>query len=153
MAKAMRDQNDQMAKEKRDMDMKQRMDELNQAQHDVNYTLNHDFMTENPNTEKSMLADHRVKPYHFKGFNAEQTASVMHERSQQMKEQEMLKRTKEEEDKLWALQQEHLRRQQVLQDRENKRQQRAMAEGTRATHDQQRQEHNIKWKDPYGDRS
>ena len=85
------------------MDMKQRMDELNQAQHDVNYTLNHDFMTENPNTEKSMLADHRVKPYHFKGFNAEQTASVMHERSQQMKEQEMLKRTKEEEDKLWAL--------------------------------------------------
>ena len=82
MAKAMRDQNEQMAKEKRDMDRKQRMDEMHQAQHDVNYTNTHQFMTEDPATEKSMLGDHRVKPYHFKGFNNEQKGQVMHERSQ-----------------------------------------------------------------------
>ena len=75
------------------MDRKARMDEMNQAQHDVHYTLNNPFMTEDPRTEQSMLAPHRVKPYHFKGFNAEQTGQVMHERAQQMKEQEMLKRT------------------------------------------------------------
>ena len=51
-------------------------------------------MTENPKTEQSMLAPHRVKPYHFKGFSAEQTANVMHERALQVKEAEMLKKTK-----------------------------------------------------------
>ena len=49
---------------------------------EVNYTLNHDFMTENPQTEKSMLADHRVKPYHFKGLNAQQRGDILHERDQ-----------------------------------------------------------------------
>ena len=33
------------------------------------HTLKDDFMTENPATEVSMLAPHRVKPYHFKGMN------------------------------------------------------------------------------------
>jgi len=28
-------------------------------------------MTENPATEQSMLAPHRVKPYHFKGLSQE----------------------------------------------------------------------------------
>ena len=40
---------------------------------EVEYTNNTDFMTENPQTEVSMLAPHRVKPYHFKGFNDERT--------------------------------------------------------------------------------
>ena len=82
--------------------------------------MGHDFMTENPQTEQSMLAPHRVKPYHFKGFSQEQKDSVMHERGLQMKEAEMMKKTKQEEERLWAMQQEHLRRQQVLADRKNK---------------------------------
>ena len=36
---------------------------------EIEYTNNTDFMTENQATETSMLAPHRVKPYHFKGFN------------------------------------------------------------------------------------
>jgi len=48
-------------------------------------------MTEDPRTEQSMLAPHRVKPYHFKGFNAQQTAGVMNERQMQMREAEMTK--------------------------------------------------------------
>ena len=40
--------------------------------HELEFTSNHDFMTENPQTEVSMLAPHRVKPYHFKGLNQDQ---------------------------------------------------------------------------------
>jgi len=39
-------------------------------------------MTENPATEQSMLAAHRVKPYHFKGLNKEQQDAILHERAQ-----------------------------------------------------------------------
>lgn len=73
MEKAVKDANAQMAKEKRDRDNAQQAYELLQARTDVDNTDNHDFMTENPATEQSMLAPHRVKPYHFKGFNAQQT--------------------------------------------------------------------------------
>ena len=58
-----------MAAEKRDRDVKQHEQWANQEAHEVQFTLTHDFMTENPATEVSMLAPHRVKPYHFKGFN------------------------------------------------------------------------------------
>jgi hypothetical protein len=49
-------------------------------------------MTENPATEVSMLAPHRFKPYHFKGFNAERTEAINFERSIQIKEQDMMKK-------------------------------------------------------------
>ena len=39
---------------------------------EVDYTSSHDFMTENQATEVSMLAPHRVKPYHFKGMTEAQ---------------------------------------------------------------------------------
>lgn len=61
--------NEQIAKEKRDRDLKASQDLQRYADIELDYTLNHDFMTENPATEQSMLAPHRVKPYHFKGFN------------------------------------------------------------------------------------
>ena len=63
-------------------------------------------MTENPATEQSMLAQHRVKPYHFKGLNQEQQDAILHERAQQVREADMKKQTKQEEERLWALQQE-----------------------------------------------
>ena len=42
---------------------------------------------------------------------------------------------------------------QVLADKEQKRKQRAMAEATKDTHAQQREEHKAKWKDPYGEKT
>ena len=69
------------------------------------------MMTENPQTEVSMLAPHRVKPYHFKGFKEEQVENIYHERSQQIREGEMMKKQTVDEDKLYAMQQENLRRQ------------------------------------------
>ena len=93
-------------------------------------------MTENPATEQSMLAPHRVKPYHFKGMNAGQRQQIMDERQMQVKEAEMSRKQKQDEERMWAMQQEHLRRQQVLADREHKRKLREVAHGTRAAQEQ-----------------
>jgi len=110
-------------------------------------------MTEDPATTQSMLGPHRYKPYHFKGLTPEQQEQIKNEREQQLKEIEMEKKRKQDEEKLWALQQEHLRRQQILNDRAMKRGQREMAEAHKATHSEQAKEAKEKWRDPYGDRS
>ena len=152
MLKATMDQNAMDAQSKRDTDNKQRDDWNYQEQHDVNYTNTHDFMTENHATTQSMLAPHRYKPYHFKGLTPEHQAQIKLEREQQLKEIEMEKKRKSDEDKMWSLQQEHLRRMQILQDRDLQRQQRAVATATRSTQEQQDAELKNKWRDPYGDK-
>ena len=58
-----------LAQEKKEREIKQHEVWKQQEAHELAYTTAHDFMTENPQTEISMLAPHRVKPYHFKGFN------------------------------------------------------------------------------------
>ncbi len=63
-----------------------------------------------------------------------------------------MKKQREEEERLWALQQEHMRRLQVINDRDLKRKQRGMAESTKETHAEQREEFKLKWKDPYGEK-
>ena len=54
----------------------------------------------------------------------------------QMREADMTRKANAEEERLWAMQQEHLRRNQVLADRQHKRQLREVAAGTRATQEQ-----------------
>ena len=57
-----------LAQEKRAREAMQHDAWSSQEKHEVDFTNNHDFMTESQHTEVSMLAPHRVKPYHFKGF-------------------------------------------------------------------------------------
>ncbi len=45
-----------------------------------------------------------------------------------------------------------MRRLQVINDRDLKRKQRGMAEATKETHAEQREEFKLKWKDPYGEK-
>ena len=90
-------------------------------------------MTENPATEQSSLAGHRVKPYHFKGLNAAQKQAIMDERNNQLHEQKMLKDNEKEAEKLLAMQAEQQRRMQIIADRQHKRQLREMQGGARAT--------------------
>ena len=61
-----------LAQQKKDRDIMQHEVWKQSESHELNYTNNHDFMTENKATEVSQLAPHRVKPYHFKGFTQEQ---------------------------------------------------------------------------------
>jgi hypothetical protein len=63
-----RDTNLQLAKEKRDREAKEKQDLAWWSNHELEFTNSHDFMTENFDTTQSMLADHRFKPYHFKGL-------------------------------------------------------------------------------------
>lgn len=121
--------NAQLAKEKRDRDVAWMADQQMQAEHDKQFTTMHDFMTENPATEQSSLAPHRVKPYHFKGLNEQQKAAIMNERENQLREAEMLKANEKEAEKLLAMQAEQQRRMQVLADRQHKRQLREVATG------------------------
>ena len=123
-----------------------------QAAYDKRFTETHDFMTENPATEVSSLAPHRVKPYHFKGLNAAQKQAIMDERENQLREAEMLKANEKEAEKLLAMQAEALRRQQVLADREHKRKLREMQAGVRSTQEQQKAEHDQLFKDPYNEK-
>lgn len=153
MERAVKEANNQAAKEKRDRDAAALRYEAVQAASDVHTTDNHDFMTENPATEQSMLAPHRVKPYHFKGFNQGQKQAVMDERSMQLKEASMTKAQEKEAERLWAQQQEHLRRQQVLADRAHKRQLREVMAGTRAAQEQQRDEFKARTKDLYNEQT
>ena len=90
---ANQDTNYQMAREKRDRDNANFAAGQEAGATEINFTLNHDFMTENPATEQSMLAPHRVKPYHFKGLNQEQQEAILHERAQQVREADMKRET------------------------------------------------------------
>ena len=74
------------AKEKRDKGLQERLEWAEQEANELHFTMTHDFMTENPVTEVSMLAPHRVKRYHFKGLNDDQKDTIFHEREQQLVE-------------------------------------------------------------------
>ena len=109
-------------------------------------------MTENPATEQSMLAPHRVKPYHFKGFNEQKQQAILDERAGQIRAQEAAKLSAKEQEKQWAIQQEQIRRLQILKDREFKRVAREVTIGTRAAQEQQKEEKAISWKDHYDEK-
>lgn len=103
MFKATQATNKQLAEEKRCRDAKHHQDLQDYGATEQQFTLSHDLMTENPATEQSMLAAHRVKPYHFKGLNQQQQDAILHERAQQVREQKLLKDTDKEKDRLEAL--------------------------------------------------
>ena len=93
-----------LAHQKKERDIKMHKDWEIAEKIEVEFTNNTDFMTENPATEVSMLAPHRVKPYHFKGFTQSQTDQVNLERQMQIREQQLMKEQKVEEDKMYAMQ-------------------------------------------------
>lgn len=93
------------------------------------FIQNNDFLNENKATEVSMLAPHRVKPYHFKGMTQDQQNAILHERSIQLREKELQKQQAIDEDRQYAIQLEQQRRQQILEDRKMKRSHRGVMHG------------------------
>ena len=65
----------------------------------------------------------------------------------------MLREMKKEEEKLWAMQQEHYRRLQVINDLKMKKGLREMDMATRECQAQQATEAKQFWKDPYGEKT
>ena len=70
-----------------------------------------------------------------------------------MREAEMTRTHEKEAERLWALQQENLRRQQVLADRQHKRSLREVAAGTRATQEEQNTEFKTRTADLYNEKT
>jgi len=68
-------------KQKHDRDSAQnKMDETQRLAH-IEYNTNDNFYRENTETCQSMLAKHRVLPYHWKGMNHDQKRQIMLERA------------------------------------------------------------------------
>lgn len=135
--------------EKKEREKQQRELWGQQEMHELEFTNNHDFMTENPQTEVSMLAPHRVKPYHFKGLNQGQIDQINLERKMQVREAEMMKEQKKKEDQLYAMQLEKIRREQILNDRKMKKNLRSVEEDHFMKQTMQAADSKAKWVDPY----
>ena len=66
-----------------------------------------------------------------------------------MKEADMMKKQAQEEERMFALQQENLRRQQIISDRQMKRNHRGVQNEFRQLQNTQASDHKQKWVDPY----
>jgi len=138
-----------LAQEKKQRELDLHNHSANMDRREIEYTMNHDMMTENPAVEVNALGAHRVKPYHFKGFNAERTDAVMNDRARQIKEQEWMKQQSKDEDRAYALQQEQIRRQQILAERNQKRQLKGVKGEYMELQTTQAADQKAKWVDPY----
>ena len=153
MQRAMMEENQQIAKAKKDKEAKDRQFELKMEQYTTDCDQANPFFNEHFDTTQSALGPHRYVPYNFKGLRPDQIEQIKLEREQQVKEAEMKKKQEEEEDKLWGIQQEQMRKLKIKQDRELKKNQRDMEAAQSVKNTQLKNENYMKWKDPYGDRS
>lgn len=94
------------------------------SQSHINYCMTNSFQTENTNTCQSQLANNRVLPYHWKGMNEQQKKSILQDQERMREERRMRDNLEKDEGKLWAMQQEEVRRMKVKMDRMHKRGQR-----------------------------
>lgn len=147
------DENTMLAKSKKDHERYLAEQNLKGDNYDLENSDKDPFLNEHFNTTKNHLGDHRYNPYHFKGLREDHKETINRELQLQMQEAELKKKQDKDEERLWALQAEHLRKLQIKQDRLLKKNHRDMAQATLAHQVDQNKENKIKWKDPYGDRS
>ena len=117
----MMEENLLLAKEKKDKEARERAFELKMDKYTTESDQADPFFNEHFNKTESALGPHRYVPYNFKGLREDQKAQINLELQQQIKEAEYKKKFEEEEDKLWGMQSEHLRKLKVKQDRELKK--------------------------------
>eukprot|EP00344_Euplotes_crassus_P011527 CAMPEP_0197004008 /NCGR_PEP_ID=MMETSP1380-20130617/17429_1 /TAXON_ID=5936 /ORGANISM="Euplotes crassus, Strain CT5" /LENGTH=235 /DNA_ID=CAMNT_0042422649 /DNA_START=11 /DNA_END=718 /DNA_ORIENTATION=+ len=153
MAKAMMDENLVASKTKKDHE--KYIGDRNHTgdNYDLDAANSDPFLNEHFGTTKNELGDHRYKPYHFKGLREDHKEQINLELKRQLEEAEIKKKQDKEEERLWALQAEHLRKLQIKEDRLLKRKKREMEEAALSHQVDHNKENKIKWKNPYGDRS
>ena len=116
MTKAMMEENLLLAKEKKDKEARDREFELKMDKYTSESDQANPFFNEHFDKTQSQLAPHRYIPYNFKGLREDQKAQINLELQHQIKEAEYKKKQEEDEDKLWGIQAEHLRKLKVKQD-------------------------------------
>ena len=135
---------EKLARERADRDF---VNEL--GQNDINYATSSKFMTEDPATMQSALAAHRVIPYHFKGFNEDQRASVIDGQKQQVEEKKEKVRLQKEKERAEAKMSEAQRRALILYEREMKAKNDRVNNETKEYLKTQMKEQKVKNTDPY----
>ena len=153
MAKAMLNENSALSKQKKDHEKYIAQRASQKDQYDLESSEQDPFLNEHFGTTGHQLGGHRYNPYHFKGLKDSDRAKIQKEHQFQMQEADLKKKEQKDEDRLYALQSEHLRRMQIKQDRFLKKHNRDMAQATLTHQLDQNLENKIRWKDPYGDRS
>ena len=153
MAKAMMEENRAIAKQKKDTENWKSYQNYLSDQYDLDAAQKDPFLNEHFNTTINNLGEHRYKPYNFKGLKESDVQQCKTELELQIQEAELKKKQDKDEERLYALQAEHLRKLQIKQDRLLKKNNRDMATAQLSTQLEQNKESKIKWKDPYGDRS
>ena len=153
MAKAMMDENQVLAKQKKDDAKWKAYQNHVSDEYDLEASNQDPFLNEHFNTTSNKLGDHRYNPYHFKGLSDADRVQCQNELKLQMQEAEVKKEQEKEEERLYALQAEHLRKLQIKQDRLLKKNNRDVAEAQLGHQVDQNKENKLRWKDPYGDRS
>ena len=74
------DLNIQLAADKKQRELDQHAEWANLEKKECEFIANSEFINESPITQVNSLGGHRVKPYHFKGFNEEKREQVYNER-------------------------------------------------------------------------
>ena len=149
MEKACIEANKQLIKEKLAREKAEKEQESFQGNSDINYVTTSKFMTEDPSTQQSALAPHRVIPYHFKGFNEEQRANVIDGQKRQIVEKQEKIKAQKEQEKNDARMSEAQRRALILYEREMKLKNDRVNEEAREYLKTQIKEQKVKNSDPY----
>jgi len=150
MQKAYMENNRTFAQEKSDFEKYAQESESIAKQQHIQYNTTHDFYTENTATCQSQLANHRVIPYHWKGMNDHQRTQILNEQDKQRMEANKIKKLKEEEERLYALQAEHQRKMQIQMEREKQRRKDELLRNQKEFNLLKNEEQQIKIKTMYG---
>ncbi|KRX09388.1 hypothetical protein PPERSA_04694 [Pseudocohnilembus persalinus] len=113
LQKTCQEYNKQQAFEKFDKARNQHKIEQEDNQNHISYCTTNNFQTENTNTCKSALSENRYIPYHWKGMNPQEKKKIKEEQEKQIEERRMLEQQEKEENKLYSIQDEHQRFQNI----------------------------------------
>ena len=153
MMKQMQEENKRLAREKKERENQWKNHQEKQNQFEITNVNNSHLMTENPGTTQSQLAPHRYVPYHFKGLNPDQKDNIMEQRAQQLRDAKLQKQREQEEEQLWAMQQEANRQLMLQNELELQAKQQQMVGMHKTQHKQDKVEKNNMWPNYYGDQN
>lgn len=119
MRVACRETLDEQIREKLERDSIDRQLSDQQSQGHINTCLNDDFYNENTDTCKSHVSDTRVLKYHWKGMNEDQRHQIQLEQERMRKDRHELEELQKDEQRLWDKQQEKVRRNLIIMQRQH----------------------------------
>eukprot|EP00831_Metopus_contortus_P035679 TRINITY_DN283_c0_g1_i1.p1 TRINITY_DN283_c0_g1~~TRINITY_DN283_c0_g1_i1.p1 ORF type:complete len:312 (+),score=104.12 TRINITY_DN283_c0_g1_i1:73-1008(+) len=152
MAEAMREQNLQLAQEKKDREAREKESRMQADSHEIAFTVTSDFMTENPDTCVSAMTANRVKKDHWKGMNEAQRSAILNTMAEQVSDAKKKKELEKEAERLWAEQEEAKRQLIIKQTIAKQKKERDMMNALKETHKIQKAEKDAKWPNYYGEK-